>query len=83
MLAAVSVRNNGFRELHKLKEENERLKKALEERKLVDRAKGILMKKEGIPEDEAYRRIQKLSMDKRKKMADIAEAIILAEEAAR
>lgn len=69
-----------FRDIRVLREENERLRKALEERKLVDKAKGILMKKEGIPEDEAYRRIQKLSMDKRKKMADIAEAIILAEE---
>lgn len=69
-----------FRDIRILREENERLRKALEERKLVDKAKGILMKKEGIPEDEAYRRIQKLSMDKRKKMADIAEAIILAEE---
>lgn len=72
-----------FRDIRVLREENERLRKALEERKLVDRAKGILMKKEGISETEAYRRIQKLSMDKRKKMADIAEAIILAEEATR
>lgn len=63
-----------------LKDENERLKKALEERKLIDKAKGILMKREGIPEDEAYRRIQKLSMDKRKKMVEIADAIILAAE---
>ena len=72
-----------YREVRRLKEENERLRKALEERKLVDKAKGILMKKEGIPEDEAYRRIQKLSMDKRKKMVEIAEAIILAEEVTR
>ncbi len=69
-----------FKEMRTLKDENERLRKALEERKLVDKAKGILMRKEGIPEDEAYRRIQKLSMDKRKRMADIAEAIILADE---
>ena len=69
-----------YREIRTLREENERLRKSLEERKLVDKAKGILMKKEGVLEDEAYRRIQKLSMDKRKRMADIAEAIILAEE---
>lgn len=79
MTAAVA----DFRDIRVLREENERLRKALEERKLVDRAKGILMKKEGISETEAYRRIQKLSMDRRKKMADIAEAIILAEEATR
>lgn len=69
-----------FKEFRTLKEENEKLKKALEERKLIDKAKGIVMKKEGVAEDEAYRRIQKLSMDKRKKMVEIAEAIILADE---
>jgi len=72
-----------LKEMRSLKEENEKLKKALEERKLIDRAKGILMKKEDIHEEEAYRRIQKLSMDKRKKMAEIAEAIILADEVVR
>lgn len=72
-----------FEEMRTLKDENERLRKALGERKLVDKAKGILMKNEAIPEDDAYRRIQKLSMDKRKRMADIAEAIILADEVAK
>lgn len=69
-----------FKEMRTLKEENEKLKKALEERKLIDRAKGIVMNNEGVSEDEAYRRIQKLSMDKRKKMVDVAEAILLADE---
>lgn len=81
MLAA--VKNDYLREFRTLREENERLRKALKERKEVDKAKGILMKKEGIPEDEAYRRIQKLSMDKQKKMVEIAEAIILTEEVIR
>ena len=69
-----------FKEMRTLKEENEKLRKALEERKLIDRAKGIVMSNEGVSEDEAYRRIQKLSMDKRKKMVEVAEAIILADE---
>lgn len=81
MLAA--VKNDYLREFRTLREENERLRKALKERKQVDKAKGILMKKEGIPEDEAYRLIQKLSMDKQKKMVEIAEAIILTEEVIR
>ncbi|OQA90925.1 MAG: putative transcriptional regulatory protein pdtaR [Elusimicrobia bacterium ADurb.Bin231] len=51
----------------------------LETRKLVERAKGILMDKEGIKEADAYRKIQKLSMDKRKTLKEIAEAIILLE----
>src|SRR3972149_5891733 len=59
-----------FKEMRTLKDENERLRKALEERKLVDKAKGILMRNEGIPEDEAYRRIQKHRMDKRKNIKE-------------
>lgn len=55
------------------------IQEELETRKLVERAKGILMR-EGISEDEAYRKIQKKSMDLRKPMKDIAEAIILSSE---
>ncbi|MFH1541276.1 MAG: ANTAR domain-containing protein [Elusimicrobiota bacterium] len=49
----------------------------LEIRKLVERAKGILMKKNNLPEESAYRIIQKQAMDRRKSMKEIAEAIIL------
>ena len=51
----------------------------LEARKLVERAKGILMREQGMAEDEAFRKIQKQSMDLRKSMREIAEAIILIE----
>jgi len=51
----------------------------LETRKLVERAKGILMKQDGISEEEAFRKIQKQSMDLRKSMREIAEAIMLIE----
>ena len=51
----------------------------LETRKLVERAKGILMREQGMSEEEAFRKIQKQSMDLRKSMRDIAEAIILIE----
>ena len=50
----------------------------LETRKFVDRAKGILMDTQGLSEAEAFRRIQKMSMNTRKPMKDVAEAIILA-----
>lgn len=49
----------------------------LETRKLVERAKGMLMRDQGISEEEAFRKIQKQSMDLRKSMKDIAEAIIM------
>ena len=53
---------------------------ALESRKLVERAKGILMKEQKILEDEAFRLIQKQSMNARKTMKEVAEAILLTHE---
>ena len=56
------------------------LTEQLETRKVVERAKGLLMTRLGLSEPDAFKRIQKLSMDRRRSMRDIAEAIILAEE---
>jgi len=53
------------------------LEEKLEERKIVEKAKGILMKKENLTEEEAYKKIQKEAMKKRKRLKDIAEAVIL------
>jgi len=55
------------------------IQEELETRKVVERAKGILMRQQGLSEEEAFRKIQKQSMDLRKSMRDIAEAIILIE----
>jgi len=56
------------------------IQEELETRKAVERAKGILMKNEGLLEGEAFRKIQKYSMDKRKPMREVAEAVIVANE---
>ncbi len=53
---------------------------ALETRKIIERAKGILMRKQSLPEDAAFRLIQRQAMDRRRSMKEIAEAIILSEE---
>ncbi len=58
------------------------IQEELETRKLVERAKGILMKRHGLTEDEAFKRIRKASMDSRKTMREIAEAILLTEQMA-
>lgn len=55
------------------------IQEELETRKLVEKAKGILMKEQGFSEDEAYRTIQKYSMDSRKSMRQVAEAIVTAQ----
>jgi AmiR/NasT family two-component response regulator len=69
-----------FREFQVLQQQVSDLQEALETRKLVDRAKGILMDKQGLSEAEAFRKIQKMSMDNRKPMKEVAEAIILAHQ---
>jgi AmiR/NasT family two-component response regulator len=56
------------------------LSERLETRKAVDKAKGVLMSR-GISEAEAFRRLQKLAMDRRKTLREVAEAILLASEA--
>lgn len=77
---ALQLAAAGLAELGALKKENDELKKTLEARKMIERAKGVLMKNRGISEAEAFSLIQKKSMDLRKPMADIAQAILLAEE---
>jgi len=78
---AIEVALRRWSEFRSLEREVEDLKEALETRKLVDRAKGILMDTQGLSEADAFRRIQKTSMDQRKPMKDVAEAIVLAHEA--
>jgi AmiR/NasT family two-component response regulator len=77
---AIQITLARFEEFQALQKEVEDLKEALETRKVVDRAKGILMDTQGLAEHEAFRRIQKMSMNTRRPMKDIAEAIILAHE---
>jgi signal transduction protein with GAF and PtsI domain len=72
--AAVSIENAGLIMKAKIIEDE------LMSRKLVERAKGILMKEQRLSEEEAFRRLQKKSMDLRKSMREIAEAVILANQ---
>jgi response regulator NasT len=67
-----------FSEFRALEEEVDNLAEALETRKKVERAKGILMDQQGMTETEAFRKIQKMSMNTRRPMKEVAEAIILA-----
>ncbi len=78
---AIEVAISRFEEFRALEKEMGDLKQALETRKFVDRAKGILMDSQGLSEAEAFRKIQKMSMNTRKPMREVAEAIILAQQA--
>jgi response regulator NasT len=79
LFAAVDLAIHQFVELSSLREEVAKLQETLEARKVIDRAKGVLMKR-GMAEPEAFRRLQKLAMDKRKSLRDVAEAILLTED---
>jgi len=69
-----------FNAFAKLQEELERTKSALEDRKVIDRAKGILMKLKGLNEDEAYVLLRSTAMREKKKIGEIAQSIITASE---
>ena len=69
-----------FQEFVALQKENENLKKTLAARKIIERAKGILMKRQRLSEPEAFSLIQRKSMDMRKPMVEIAQAVILSQE---
>jgi response regulator NasT len=75
---AIEVAKSRFDQNRKLVEEISDAKERLETRKLVDRAKGILMADLGVDEAEAYRRIQVKAMNSRLGMKEVAQSIILA-----
>ncbi|GAA6208159.1 ANTAR domain-containing response regulator [Cognatishimia sp. WU-CL00825] len=67
-----------FQLFQRMRIELETTKRALEERKIIDRAKGMLMKARGLSEDEAYALLRKTAMDQGKRVADIAVALVTA-----
>ena len=70
-------RFNAFR---KLREELDEARSQLEERKLVDKAKGIVMRMKNLSEDEAYALLRRTAMNEKRKLVDIARSIITAAE---
>jgi response regulator NasT len=70
-----------FEQLEALRRDAADLRQALEDRKVIERAKGILMKRGSLDEAEAFRRLQKLASEKRRKLVDIAHIILVSEEA--
>src|SRR6266487_4539802 len=69
-----------FNAFAKLQDELDRAKSALEDRKVIDRAKGILMKLKGLTEDEAYVLLRSTAMREKKKIGEIAQSILTASE---
>jgi len=79
--AAITIALYRFEQFQALHHEAASLRQALEDRKIIERAKGILMKKTNLDENDAFRRLQRLASDKNKKLVEIAHIVLTAEEA--
>ena len=79
LVPAIAMAMAKFREFQELRRGIDELKESLEARKLIERAKGILMERRNIGEAEAFRRMQKRSQNENKKLVEIAKAIVTAD----
>ena len=79
--SAIAIAWQRFEQFESLRREAANLRQALSDRKLIERAKGILMKQAQLDEEAAFRRLQKLAREENKKLAQIAEMIITAHRA--
>jgi AmiR/NasT family two-component response regulator len=80
LVPAIRLAVSQFEQLQSLRREVDDLREALETRKLVERAKGVLMRRLNLTEEEAFNRIQRQARNRQAKMRDIAKAIIEADE---
>ena len=78
---AIAIAMRRFEQFQALRQEASDLRHALADRKVIERAKGILMKKAGLDEQEAFCRLQKLASERNLKLVQIAQMILTAEEA--
>ena len=83
LVPAIEIALARYQELRSLETEVANLKDLLETRKLIERAKGVLMDTHNLREADAFSRMRRLSMNSRRSMREVAEAILLAYEAGR
>jgi AmiR/NasT family two-component response regulator len=80
LLPAITLALTRFKQFQALRQEIVDLREALEARKTIERAKGILMRRLNLSEDEAFRRLQRQSQESNRKLAQVAEAIVVADQ---
>jgi response regulator NasT len=78
---AIGLAMRRFAQFQSLRKEATDLRQALADRKIIERAKGVLMKRAKLDEQDAFRRLQKLASEKNRKLVDIASMIVTADEA--
>lgn len=81
LAAAIAITMHRYEQFHTLSQEAADLRQALEDRKVIERAKGILMRRTGLDEQQAFRRLQKVASDNNSKLVEIARGIVMADEA--
>lgn len=79
--AAITLAMNRNEEFEALRKESASLRQALEDRKKIERAKGILMQRSNVSEPVAFKNLQKLARDRNKTLVEIADMIVTVEEA--
>lgn len=79
--AAIAIATARFSEFSKLRQEANDLRQALQDRKVIERAKGILMKRASLDEPAAFRRLQKLASARNMRLAELAKRVCEAEQA--
>ena len=78
---AIALVTRRFAEFQALQKEADDLRQALADRKLIERAKGALMKRAGLDEHAAFQRLQSMASNRNQKLVEIARSLLLAEEA--
>jgi response regulator NasT len=78
--AALALAVRRFEQIESLRKEAADLRQALEDRKLIERAKGLVMRYTGLDEPEAFRRLRRLASDRNRKLAEVAQDILVAGE---
>jgi two-component system, response regulator PdtaR len=80
LLPAIALALTRFKQFQSLHQEVADLREALEARRVIEKAKGILMRRLNLTEDEAFRRLQRQSQESNRKLAQVAEAIVVADQ---
>jgi response regulator NasT len=77
---AIALAVRRFEQFEELRREAADLRRDLEDRKLIERAKGVVMKRLGLDEPEAYRRLRKLANDQNRKLSEVAQMVLEADQ---
>jgi len=81
LIPAITIALRRFEELRAVQAEAADLRQALEDRKVIEKAKGVLMREAGVDEETAFRRLQKLASSRNRKLVDLARMIVETGEA--